>query len=62
MTEYKDNADRIAVEKSITLTKQKYWIGLIDSKTDEITTRCSIELSVIAMNVDWICRSLLHSF
>ena len=57
--EYKDNAERIAVERVFALAKQKYGLGLITSKLDE-TTRCSIALSVIAMNVDRICRSLLR--
>ena len=60
-TEYKDNADRIAVERSFALAKQKYGLGLITSRLDE-TTRCSIALSAIAMNVDRICRSFLRLF
>lgn len=60
-TEYKDNADRIAVERAFALAKQKYGLGLITSKLDE-TTRCSISLSVIAMNVDRIYRSFLRLF
>ena len=52
-TEYKDNADRIAVERAFALAKQKYGLGLITSRLDE-TTRSSIALSVIAMNVDRI--------
>lgn len=60
-TEYKDNADRLAVERAFALAKQKYALGLITGKPDE-TTKCSIALSVIAMNVDRICRFLLHLF
>ena len=60
-TEYKDNADRIAGERAFALVKQKYGLGLIISRLDE-ATRCSIVLSVIAMNVDRICRSLLRLF
>lgn len=55
-TEYKDNTDRIAVERAFALAKQKYGLGLIASRLEE-TTRNSIALSIIAMNVDWICRS-----
>ena len=44
-TEYKDNADRIAVERAFALAKQKYGLGLITGRLDE-TTRCSIVLSV----------------
>ena len=60
-TEYRDNADRIAVERAFALAKQKYGLGLITSRLDE-TTRSSIALSVIAMNVDRISRSLLRLF
>ena len=60
-TEYKDNTDRIAVERAFALAKQKYGLGLIRSRLDE-TTRCSIALSIIAMNVDRICRSFIHLF
>lgn len=60
-TEYEDNADRIAVERAFALAKQKYGLGLITSRLDE-TTRSSIALSVIAMNVDRINRSLLRLF
>lgn len=60
-TEYKDNADRIAVERAFALAKQKYGLGLITSRLDA-TTRSSIALSVIAMNVDRICRFLLRLF
>lgn len=60
-TEYKDNAARIAVERTFALAKQKYGLGLFTSRLDE-TTRCSIALSIIAMNVDRICRTLLRLF
>ena len=59
--EYEDNADRIAVERAFALAKQKYGLGLITSRLDE-TTGSSIVLSVIAMNVDRISRSLLRLF
>ncbi len=57
---YRKNA-HIAVERAFALAKQKYELGLITSRLDE-TTRCSIVLSVIAINVDRICRSLLRLF
>lgn len=60
-TEYRDNADRIAVERAFALAKQKYGLGLITSRLDE-TTRSSIALSVIAINLDRISRSLLRLF
>ena len=59
-TEYADNADRIAIERAFALAKQKYGLGLITSKLDQ-TTRSSIALSVIAMNVDRIYRSLFRT-
>ena len=49
------------MERAFALAKQKYGLGLITSRLDK-TTRCSIELSVIAMNVDRLCRSLLRLF
>ena len=57
--EYRDNADRVAVERAFALVKHKYGLGLITSKLD-VTRRSSIVLSVIAMNVDRICRSFLR--
>ncbi len=51
--EYKDNADRVEVERAFALAKHSYGLGLIMTKRDE-TTRSSIALSVIAMNVDRI--------
>lgn len=57
--EYRDNADRVAVERAFALAKHKYGLGLVTSKLD-VTTRSSIALSVIAMNVDRICRFLLR--
>lgn len=55
---YQDNADRIAVERAFALAKHSYGLGLITSKLD-ITTRSSIALSIIAMNVDRIAREFL---
>lgn len=59
-TEYMDNADRVAVEWAFALAKSKYGLGLITSKLNQ-TTRSSIVLSVVAMNVDRIYRSLCAS-
>ena len=59
--EYRDNADRVAVERAFALAKQKYGLGLITIRLDK-TTRCSIALSVIAMNVDRLCRFLFRLF
>ena len=49
--EYQDAVDRIEVERSFSLAKRCFGLGLIVTKLDT-TTRSSIVLSVIAMNVD----------
>ena len=49
--EYQDNADRVEVERAFALAKHSYGLGMIMTKRDE-TTRSSIALSIIAMNVD----------
>lgn len=49
--EYIDNTDRIEVERAFSLAKRKYGLGLITTKLDE-TTRSSIVLSILAMNVN----------
>ena len=52
-TEYQDAVDRIEVERSFSLAKRCFGLGLITTKLDT-TTRSSIVLSIIAMNVDRI--------
>ena len=47
---YTDGVDRIEVERGFSLAKRNYGLGLIRTKLD-ITTRCSICLSIIAMNI-----------
>ena len=49
--EYIDNIDRIEVERAFSLAKRRYGLGLITAKLDT-TTRSSIALSIIAMNVN----------
>ena len=49
--EYIDNNDRIEVERTFSLAKRRYGLGLITTKLDT-TTRSSIALSIIAMNVN----------
>ncbi len=51
--EYQDAVDRIEVERCFSLAKRCYGLGLIRTKLDT-TTRSSIVLSIIAMNVDRI--------
>ena len=48
---YTDNTDRIEVERGFSLAKRCYGMGLIHTKLDT-TTRSSIALSIIAMNLD----------
>ena len=48
---YHDNTDRIEVERGFSLAKRCYGLGLIHTKLDT-TTRSSIALSIIAMNLD----------
>ena len=60
-TEYADNADRVAVERAFSLAKRCYGLGRIMTKLDT-TTRSSIALSVLAMNVDRIVSLSLFQF
>lgn len=55
---YQDSVDRIEVERSFSLAKRCYGLGLIRTKLDT-TTRSSIVLSIIAMNVDRISAAFL---
>lgn len=58
---YIDNTDRIEVERAFSLAKRKYDLGLIKAKLDT-TTRSSIVLSIIAMNVNHLTVISLHIF
>ena len=49
-TEYKDAVDRIEVERGFSLAKRKFGLGCITTKLDS-TSRSSIALSIIAMNI-----------
>lgn len=65
-TEYADNADRVEVERSFSLAKRCYGLGRIVMKLD-VTTRSSIALSILVMNVARIaarslCRLLVALF
>ena len=55
--EYIDNADRVEVERSFSLAKRCYGLGRIMTKLD-VTTRSSIALSILVMNV---ARIVAHS-
>ena len=56
---YADNTDRIGVERGFSLAKRCYGLGLIRTKLDT-TTRSSVALSIIAMNVDQLARIFLR--
>ena len=57
--EYIDNADRVEVERSFSLAKRCYGLGRIMTKLD-VTTRSSIALSILVMNVARIAARLLR--
>jgi len=56
--EYIDNADRVEVERAFSLAKRCYGLGLIRNKRED-TTKGSIALSIIAMNLDRIIAIFL---
>jgi hypothetical protein len=65
---YQDNTDRIEVERKFSLAKRKFGLGLLLTKRED-TTKASIVLSIIAMNIDRLAamllrflRFVLHSF
>ena len=60
-TEYQDNVDRIEVERKFSLAKRKFGLGLIRTKLEN-TTKSSILLSIIAMNVDRLTSLLIRWF
>ena len=49
-TEYQDAVDRIEVERGFSLAKRNFGLGCIWTKLD-VTTRSSIALSIVAMNL-----------
>ena len=58
---YTDVVDRIEIERDFSLAKRCYGLGLIRTKLDT-TTRSSICLSIIAMNVDRLTANFLCVF
>lgn len=60
-TTYTDGVDRIEVERGFSLAKRNYGLGLIRTRLD-ITTRCSILLSIIAMNIGKLSAVSLRDF
>ena len=60
--EYVDSVDRIEVERDFSLEKRCYGLGLIKTKLDT-TTRSSIALSILALNVENLTKvSMSHFF
>ena len=55
---HQDNTDRIEVERGFSLAKRCFGMGLITTKLD-ITTRSSIALSILAMNLGNLARAFL---
>lgn len=49
--EYKDNCDRVEVERAFSLAKRSYGLGLIRTKLED-TTRSAVALSILAMNLN----------
>ena len=58
---YTDAVDRIEIERGFSLAKRCYGLGLIRTKLDT-TTRSSICLSIIAMNVARLSAAILRKF
>ena len=56
---YMDNTDRIEVERKFSLAKRKFGLGLLLTKRED-TTRASVVLSIIAMNIDRLAAMLLR--
>ena len=56
---YLDNTDRIEVERGFSLAKRCYGMGLIRTKLDT-TTRASIALSIIAMNINHLVGRIIR--
>ena len=60
-TVYRDAVDRIEVERKFSLSKRCFGLGLIRTKLDT-TTRSSVCMSIIAMNVDRLYRLSIVKF
>ena len=56
---YTDNTDRIEVERGFSLAKRCYGLGLLHTKLD-ITTRSSIAMSIIVMNINRLAGIILR--
>lgn len=59
--EYRDNCDRVEVERAFSLAKRSYGLGLIRTRLEE-TTKHAIALSILAMNLNKVSlRQILYS-
>jgi len=58
---YRDNVDRIEAERQFSLAKRCYGLGCTVTRLEE-TSRCSIGLTTIAMNIDHIVAIFLRLF
>ncbi len=59
--EYKDNCDRVEVERAFSLAKRSYGLGLIRTRLED-TTRSVIALSILAMNLNKVSlRQIFYS-
>lgn len=56
---YKDNCDRVEVERAFSLSKGKYGLGLIRARLKE-TTQSAIALSILALNLGRISCAFLQ--
>ncbi len=56
---YQDNTERIEVARKFSLAKRKFGLGLLLTKRED-TTRASIVLSIIAMNIDRLAAMFLR--
>jgi hypothetical protein len=59
--EYRDNTDRVEVERAFSLAKGSYGLGLIRTRLEE-TTRGSIVLSILVMNINRKLKMFLRLF
>lgn len=59
--EYRDNCDRVEVERAFSLAKRNYGLGLIRTRLEE-TSKHAIALSILAMNLNKVSlRQFLYS-
>ena len=58
---YRDNTNRMAVERAFALAKHSYGLGLVTARLD-VTTRNMIAMSVLAMNIDRILAKRMFIF